>query len=99
MKKLRDVVPAKFPLEGEKVKIESVLNVELEFTDWKIKPSEKEKGTEYMILQFKRNDRLYVVITGSKFLMEDVKKYEESAGKEPFLATIVKQDKAYVFAP
>lgn len=98
MKKLRDIVPAQFPLEGEKVKIDTVLNVPLEFTDWSIKPSKKEENTEYLILQFRRENRLFVIMTGSAFLIKDVKKYEETCGKEPFEATIVKRGKAYVFA-
>ena len=97
MKRLRDVVPARCPMEGEKVKIESILNLELEFTDWSIRQSVKEQDTEYLILQFKRDERLFVIMTGSRFLIEDVRKYEESAGKESFYATIVKRGKAYVF--
>ena len=99
MKNLRDIVPVgDAPLEGEKVTMDSILNLRLNFTDWSIRKSSIEKDAEYVILQFEKDGKLHVVMTGSRRLISDVRKYEESAGKEPFAATVVKKGKAYVFA-
>lgn len=98
MNRLRDIVPARHRLEGEKVSIDSVLNIPLEFLDWDIRPSVKQKDSDYMIMQFRKDGKLHVIMTGGEYLIKDVRSYEESAGKEPFLATIVKKGNAYLFA-
>ncbi len=97
MNNLRDVVPEKPRLEGDKVKIEACLNKKLVFTGWVIAPSKKEKGNLYMILQYEEDGNKYVIMTGSVCLIQDVQLYEAKCGHVPFTSTIIKKDKAYVF--
>ena len=94
---LRDVVKKKVSLEGDKKSLDEILNKELHFTNWSIRPSKQVKNSDYLILQFEEDGKLFVVMTGSKCLIEDVKEFESLQGKTPFEATIVKINKAYIF--
>ena len=41
MNRLRDIVPAQFQLEGEKVRIDDILGKLITVTDWSIRPSKR----------------------------------------------------------
>lgn len=86
------------PLEGEKVKIESILNKEIIICGCKIRPSKyKEKSENCATVQFfeKGNEQQKnVFFTGSSVIISMLNKYENEI---PFETVIKKIDKYYSF--
>lgn len=82
------------PFEGDKKKIEDILNQEILIIDFKVKESKHHKNTEYVTIQFKINDILYIAFTGSNVLIEQLNKYTDNI---PFYTSIKKIDKYYIF--
>lgn len=95
-KRFSDFALDHMPLEGAKLKIDAILNKEIEVLALRIKPSKyKEKGTgACLTIQFLMNGEKYVAFTGSGVLSEQARQYQEEV---PFLATIKKIDKYYTF--
>ena len=81
-------------LDGDKVKIDDVLNNEIKILNFAIKNSKysKNKNGEYLTLQIEMSDKRYIIFTGSDVLIDQMKKY---AKELPFLATIRKINKYY----
>ena len=80
------------PLEGEKKKIENILNTEILITGFRIGKSKHYKNRDYLTLQFENGDTKYISFTSSEVLINQVQKYEE---KMPFLTTIKKVNNYY----
>jgi len=78
-------------LDGDKIRIDDVINEEIIILGYNIKDS-KYKDSNYLTLQIQRNDKKYVIFTGSEVLIDQIKKYENEI---PFLATIRKINKYY----
>jgi len=78
-------------LDGDKIKIDDIVNEEIELLAFNIKES-KYKEKNYLTIQIKRNDKKYVAFTGSEVLIDQVKKYESEL---PFKTTIRKINKYY----
>ena len=91
MKRFSDFAEEHRPLEGDKVKIDSILNQEIEIINYNVKKS-KYKENDYLTLQFKINGSLNIMFTGSGVLVNQLKKYEEEI---PFVAEIKKINKYY----
>jgi DNA polymerase I-like protein with 3'-5' exonuclease and polymerase domains len=81
--------------EGDKKKIEDILNEDILILDFKVKDSKQRKDTEYATIQFRLDDTTYIIFTGSNVLIDQLNKY---AGNIPFYTTIKKIDKYYTFA-
>lgn len=79
-------------LEGDKKKIQDILNKEILITDFKIKDSKQHSNTQYITIQFKIEGVYYIVFTGSKILMEQLEKYKDNL---PYYVIIKKIDKYY----
>ena len=79
------------PLEGDKCRIEDVLNLELLITAYRINKSKKNEG-DCLTLQFEFEDEKKVVFTGSEVLRKQVEKYQD---RLPFLAKIIKREKYF----
>lgn len=73
-------------LEGDKKKIEDILNKEILVVGYRIGKS-KYRDKDYLTLQFENGGNKYVVFTGSEVLTKQAQKYEE---KMPFHTTIKK---------
>jgi len=82
------------PFEGDKKKIEDILNQEILIIDFKVKESKHHKNTEYVTIQFKIDNILYIAFTGSNVLIEQLNKYTDNI---PFYTSIKKIDKYYIF--
>ena len=85
-------------LDGDKTKIDDVLNQEIEVVDYRIKDSKfsKNNSGKYLAIQFKRNgDQLQIIFTGSDVLIEQMEKYSDHI---PFLVTIKKINRYYTFS-
>lgn len=80
--------------EGDKKKIDEILNEEILIMDFKIKDSKQRSGTQYVTIQFKLGGINYIAFTGSKVLIEQLNKYKDNI---PFNTTIKKIDRYYTF--
>lgn len=91
------IKPESKGLIGDKIKIERVLNREIEVVDYRIEKSKYEaKGNgRCLYLQIKLNDNNHVVFTGSGVLMNMI----DQVLKEhfPFTTTIVKENERFEF--
>lgn len=95
-KRFSDFAEEDGPLEGDKVKIDSILNQEILITGYKIKKSKyKKEGIEQCLtVQFQIDEHKKILFTGSNVLIEQIEKY---CGEIPFLTMIKKIDKYYTF--
>lgn len=83
-------------LDGAKVRIDDVLNNEIEIIGCRISPSKftKNKSGMCLTLQFLDTDgQRKVVFTGSDVLLEQMRKYETEL---PFVATVRRVDRYYI---
>ena len=83
------------PFDGDKLKLEEILNKEILVTGYKIKDSSQKKGTLYLTIHFEFSGEKHVTFTGSTVLMDQLKKYESHL---PFLTTIQKINRHYTFS-
>ena len=93
MKKFADFADDKI-LDGTKIRIDDVVNREVEITGYSIKTSKypKNDSVKYLTIQVHIDDENHVLFTGSDVLIEQFTKY----GSEiPFVATIRKINKYY----
>lgn len=80
-------------LNGDKIRIDEVLNREIQIIDFRVLNGKYE--TENCLqLQVKVDDKLRVLFTGSKVLTEQVEQYKSEL---PFIATIIKNHKYFTF--
>lgn len=93
MKKFSDFAKEKV-LDGEKMRIDDVLNEDIKVINFTIKTSKypKNNSGKYLTLQIERNSRKYVIFTGSDVLIEQMEKYGDEI---PFEATIRKINRYY----
>ena len=80
---------------GRSIDIDQILNVSITVLDFKIKPSVKKSGTDYLTLQIELDNTKRVIFTGATFLIQAIKKVPKD--KFPFTTTIVKTEKYYEF--
>ncbi|MBW2342493.1 MAG: hypothetical protein JRF53_00510 [Deltaproteobacteria bacterium] len=84
-------------LDGDKVKLDTILNQEIEIVGYRIGDSNysKNKSGKYLTLQIKIEHEVKIVFTGSDVLIKQIEKY----GNEiPFSATIKKINRYYIFS-
>ena len=80
--------------EGDKKKVNDILNQEILVIDYKIKDSKQHKGKQYVTIQFEIDNIVYIVFTGSKVLSNQLEKYKDNI---PFYTQIKKINKYYTF--
>lgn len=85
------------PMLGEKIRINRIVNKEIEVTDYEINKSkyEEKSGPEYLKLQIKYEDEVRVVFTGASMLIKTIKKIEKA--QLPFKTIIIEQNGFYQF--
>lgn len=81
--------------EGEKLRLDEVLNQEILITGYKIKDSHQKKGTQYLTIHFESGGKQHITFTGSIVLMDQLRKYESHP---PFLTVIKKINRHYTFS-
>lgn len=92
-KRFSDFAEEATPLDGDKVKIESILNREILVIGFKVTHSKyKENSLQCMTLQFDIDNSRKVVFTGSSVMIEQVQRYKDQI---PFYTTIKKIDRYY----
>jgi len=97
MERFSDFATIKPSLEGDKVKIDSILNEEIIVTNFEIDKSKfnKNGNEKYVRIQFKRNEQTFVCFTSSNVLMEQLEEYDEHI---PFETQIKKIKRYYTFS-
>jgi len=96
-KRFSDFAEEDGPLEGNKVRIESILNQEILITGYKIKKSKyKKEGMEQCLtVQFEIDENKKIFFTGSNVLIDQLEKYGHEI---PFMTTVKKIDRYYTFS-
>lgn len=96
-KKFKDfnIKPILPPFTGEKISINSLLNVEIKVLNFKIEDSKKKPGTKLLTIHIEHNNIQRIIFTGATILMQLI----EMIPKDdfPFKTTIVKQDQHLEF--
>ena len=96
-KRFSDFAEEEKPVDGDKVKIESILNKEIRVTDYKVKKSQyaKNNSEQYLTVQFEVDGTKKIFFTGSCVLLDQLEKYGHEM---PFLTTVKKVDRYYTFS-
>lgn len=96
MKRFSDFASAEVALDGDKVKIDSILGMPIIVTGYRIRQSRYSKNQtgEYLTLQFEMENKKWILFTGSDVLIEQVRKYSHEM---PFEASIKKISRYYAF--
>lgn len=78
--------------DGDKKKLDDILNQEILILDSKVKNSKQRIGSKYLTIQFKISDKTFITFTGSAVLINQLEKYKDNL---PFYTIIKKIDKYY----
>lgn len=99
VKRFSDFADEPQPLEGDKVRIDEIINKEVTITGFDVKASrfKKNNSGKYITIQFTKPDKEdpNVVFTGSDVLIDQLEKYQEEI---PFLTTIRKINRYYTLS-
>lgn len=82
------------PFEGDKKRIDDILNQEILIINFKIRESKKRQDSSYATIQFNQEEKNFILFTGSTVLIDQLEKYKNTL---PFYATIKKIDRYYTF--
>lgn len=78
--------------DGDKKKLDDILNQEILILDFKVKDSKQRIGSKYLTIQFKKDDKTFITFTGSNVLINQLEKYKDNL---PFYTIIKRIDKYY----
>lgn len=85
MHNFSDFAKVSYALEGEKKRMEDIINTEIQICNFRTKESKHNKG-DYLSIQFKTDsDKEFVCFTGSSVLIKQCEEYKEQM---PFKTTI-----------
>ena len=85
-------------LDGDKIKIDELLNREILVIGYRVTESKyenKKNSKKCLTLQFDLNGKRHIAFTGSNVLLDQIIKYKDEI---PFLATIKKVDRYFTFS-
>ena len=96
-KRFSDFAEEEKPIEGDKVKIESILNREILVTAYKVKKSKyaKNNSEQCLTVQFEVDGIKKIFFTGSCVLLDQLEKYGHEM---PFMTMVKKIDRYYTFS-
>lgn len=94
MKRFSDFSQEPKVLDGDKVKLDSILNQEIMITGYSVKKSKyaKNESGNYLTVQFEMSGEKKIIFTGSDVLIDQLGRYGDEI---PFLATIRKINRYY----
>ncbi len=100
IKRFADFADEELPLDGDKCRLDDILNCEIIITGYRITSSRytgKNKSGKCLTVQFRTEAQeiCRVFFTGSDVLIRQMEKY---AKEIPFLTTVKKVDRFYTFA-
>lgn len=92
-----DFAKEEIGLDGDKVKIDDILNKEMLILNYRIRDSNfsKNKSGKYLTLQFELDNTKHILFTGSDVLIDQIEKY---SSKIPFLVVVKKVNRYYTFS-
>lgn len=82
-------------LDGDKLKLDDIINKEILITGFKIKDSHLKKDTQYLTIGFELEGEPHITFTGSAVLMDQFRRYESHI---PFLSTVKKVNRHYTLS-
>ena len=96
-KKFSDFAQESEPLDGAKLKIDSIINKEILVTGFRIKKSKfkADGASRCLTVQFLLEGQKYVIFTGSSILTDQAERYQSEV---PFIATVKKVGQYYTFS-
>lgn len=80
---------------GDKIAVKKLFGTEIKVHAFKIEPSKKKEGTDLLTLQIEKGGDMRVVFTGSKVLMDQIRRVPED--RFPFLTTIIGDNERFEF--
>lgn len=94
MKKFGDFATEEQPLDGDKERIDNILNRAILVTGFRVKNSQysKNESGKYLTLQFSIEKQTKIIFTGSDVLIGQLERY---ADEIPFMTTIKKINRYY----
>ena len=93
MKRFSDFSRERVVLDGDKIKLDTILNQEITITGYTTKKSKYDDNSgKYLTVQFEMNKDKYIFFTGSEVLQDQLERYEDEI---PFLATVKKINRYY----
>jgi hypothetical protein len=97
MKKFSDFATEERPLDGVKVKLDDIIDKEIEIKNFKLANSNfsKNQSGKYATIQFVCEGELKVLFTGSDVLIDQLEKYKSEM---PFLTIIKKINRYYTLS-
>jgi hypothetical protein len=99
LQRFRDFAQEDRPLDGEKRRIDDILNQEIVVLDARISESKYAKEGDgrkrVATIQFEIDSETYVAFTGSGVLIKQIETYRDQI---PFITTIRKIDRYYTFS-
>lgn len=78
--------------EGNKKKLDEIINQEILILDFKVKDSKQRQGSMYITIQFNLDGSTFIVFSGSGILIDQLEKYKDNI---PFYTQIKKINKYY----
>ncbi len=98
MNRFSEFAEAGGPLEGEKLKLDDIINKQIIVYDYKVSKSKYQDNGDgqYVTIQIREGEDqpLQVLFTGSKVLREQCEAYSD---KMPYITTIKKINQYYTF--
>lgn len=97
MKRFSDFAKEPVALEGDKIKLDDLVNREVVITGFNVKKSQYGKNIsgKYLTLQVRVDDATKICFTGSDVLIGQIEKYQDEI---PFVATIRKINRYYTLS-
>lgn len=95
MKRYSEFATKRQHMIGDKIKIEKILGKEIAILSYRISPSIVKEDTNCLAMQIEVANEKRIIFTSSTILMEEIEKYKDNL---PFLTTIEKIDRFYIFA-
>ncbi len=93
MKRFADFSRERVVLDGNKIKLDSILNQEITITGYSTKRSKFDDNSgKCLTVQFEMNGLTQIFFTGSEVLRDQLERYEDEI---PFITTIKKINRYY----
>lgn len=95
-----DIKPIEKGFEGDKIRMERILNREIVVHDFKIEDSKikefREKGNDkYLHLQISYKNEMHIIFTSATSLLQNIQQIPKE--KFPFITTIVRDNQRFEF--
>ncbi len=97
MHRFSDFATDILPLDGDKVRLDDVLNIEVVVIAYAIKTSRYKKNNSglFLTIQIEHDGKRFVCFTGSDVLINQFQKYGDNV---PFVTTLKKIDRYYTLS-